>query len=243
MPDSFQRVIKKVWCQHYEELYEPETEKITSLSHAIDEILEIYKDNNQTLTHLRYVWMALILALVVEPTVKYYQPSCSIHEKTIKRINLWILKISENILNLNQESTESINFNYQDESDSIIGDIKKNYNFYGSKLTSFQIWQEALDVYSNAIKTLDFNESLEALIEIVDDCLEGYAMFPGSQGRRKLFDWWLLEAIPAAWYLLPPNSIYAIDILENRETFVINQMEKLKSISSTICQFYQNLNY
>lgn len=59
MPDSFQRVIIKVWRQHYEELYEPETEKITSLSHAIDEILEIYKDNNQTLTHLRYVWMVV----------------------------------------------------------------------------------------------------------------------------------------------------------------------------------------
>lgn len=234
MPDSFQRIIKKVWHQNYEELYEPETEGITSLSHAIDEILELYKDNNQTLTHLRYVWMALILALVVEPTIKYYQPSCSITEKTIKYINLWLLEVSENMFNSNHESTQSIGFNYQGESDNIIQDIKNNCNFNDSKLTSFQIWQEALDVYINAIKILDFNHSLKALIEILDDCLEGYAIFPGSQGRRELFNWWLLDVVPSAWYLLPPNYFYVLDNLENRENIVSSQMEKLKNISSTI---------
>lgn len=234
MPDSLQCVLKKVWHQHYEELYEPETEVTTSLSDAINEVLGLFQDTNQTLAHLRYVWMALILAIVVEPTIQYYQPSSSIPENTIKRMSFWLSDTLVNIFDSNQQSIEFISLNHQDEIDSIIKDIKNNYKFNDSKLTSFQIWQEALDVYSNAIKTLDFNQSLEALSEILDDCLEGYAIFPGSNGRRELFDWWLLEVVPASWYLLHPNSIYVVNNLENRERIVIRQMKKLKSISSVI---------
>lgn len=231
MPDFSQHVLKKVWQQHYEELYEPETEEPTSLSHAINQILELFQDSNQTLTHLRYVWMALILAIVVEPTIKYYQPSSSIPEQIIEQISYWLLETSANMLELKKDSTKVTN---QDKIDIIIENIKINNTFNDSKLTSLQIWQEALDVYLNAVKVLDFNQSSQALVEILDDCLEGYAIFPGSRMRRELFDWWLLEVVPATWYLLPPSSIYAIDNLENRESIVATQMKTLTNTSSAI---------
>jgi hypothetical protein len=231
MPDSFKAVLKKVWLQHYEELYEPETDGTTSLSHALNEILELFKDSNQTLTHARYVWMALILALVVEPTIKYYQPSNSIPEKVIEQITFWL---SKNLANTFESEKYFTSVTNKNELDIIVNQINHSSNFNDSKLSSFQIWNEALDVYSNTIRTLDFNQSLEALLEILDDCLEGYAIFPGSQGRRKLFDWWLLEVVPASWFLLPPGSIYTIDNLANRDSIVISQMKTLKSISSAI---------
>jgi hypothetical protein len=65
----------------------------------------------------------------------------------------------------------------------------------------------------------------------VPNYLEGYAIFPGSYGRRELFDWWLLDVVPASWYLLPPNSIYSIDKLENGKNIAFRQMHKLQKIS------------
>jgi hypothetical protein len=71
-------------------------------------------------------------------------------------------------------------------------------------------------------------------LDILDDCLEGYAIFPGSYGRRELFDWWLLEVVPASWYLFPPSSIYFINELANEKIIVCRQMEKLEKISSAM---------
>ena len=64
----------------------------------------------------------------------------------------------------------------------------------------FPTINECLDVFSQAIRVLNYNQSKEALLEILEHCLEGYAIFPGSSGRRELFDWWLLEVVPASWY-------------------------------------------
>jgi hypothetical protein len=36
---------------------------------------------------------------------------------------------------------------------------------------------------------------------MVDDCLQGYAIVPGSEGRRSVFNWWLHVVVPAAWAL------------------------------------------
>jgi hypothetical protein len=81
---------------------------------------------------------------------------------------------------------------------------------------------------------LDYNQSLESLLDILENCLEGYAIFPGSHGRRELFDWWLLEVVPASWYLMPPSSIYSLDKLGTEKNKGFCQMNKLKEISSAM---------
>ncbi|MFW6358897.1 MAG: hypothetical protein ACOC0N_06755, partial [Chroococcales cyanobacterium] len=48
------------------------------------------------------------------------------------------------------------------------------------------------------------------LLEILEDCFEGYAIFPGSQGRRDLLNWWLLDVVPAIWSFKSPESLYTI---------------------------------
>ncbi|WP_049802503.1 hypothetical protein [Gloeothece verrucosa] len=60
------------------------------------------------------------------------------------------------------------------------------------------------------MRVIDPLQAKEAILEIIDDCLEGYAIFPGSQGRRELFNWWLLEVVPAAWCLKLPQHLYTI---------------------------------
>ncbi len=229
VPDSLKRALSNAWQQHYEELYELEAEGEASLQDALDQILELFQGNNRTLSHLRYVWMALILASVVEPTVKYYQPNSSIPEETIKRIAFWLLETLGEVLNSKKEFAQVAS---EKEANAIV-DIFRLFT-ENKEISSFQVLSEALDVYSSAIKTLDYNQSLEALLDILDDCLEGYAIFPGSYGRRELFDWWLLEVVPASWYLFPPSSIYSVDKLANEKSIAFRQMEKLEKISSAI---------
>jgi hypothetical protein len=73
----------------------------------------------------------------------------------------------------------------------------------------YKAWQNHYqELYEEADGTITLEETL---LEILDDCLEGYAIFPGSQGRRDLFNWWLLEVVPATWCLQFPESIYRIN--------------------------------
>lgn len=162
------------------------------LEDALNEILCSFQSSNRLLSQLRYVWMALVLAIVVEPTVKYYQPDSLIPEKTINQLTDWLLKALTEQLNCDFENTLA------------------DFNSFLStqNVPSFQVLSEALDVYINAVKTLELDHSLQALLNILDDCLEGYAIFPGSYGRRELFNWWLLDVVPSCWYLLPPASVY-----------------------------------
>jgi hypothetical protein len=57
---------------------------------------------------------------------------------------------------------------------------------------------------------LDPAAARPALLEMLDDCLAGYAVFPGSDGRRDLFNWFLVEAVPAAWSERLPDRIYTL---------------------------------
>jgi hypothetical protein len=231
VPNSLKGALSKVWQQHYEELYEPEAEGTTSLQAGLDDILSLFQSNNPTLNHLRYVWMALILASVVEPTVKYYQPDNSIPEEVINRLSLWLI---ENLAKLKLFDCKVQFYKAaEEEQENSIMDAFRLFT-ETNKIPSFQVLYEALDVYINAIKALDPNQSLEALLDILDDCLEGYAIFPGSYGRRELFDWWLLDVVPASWYLVPPSSIYSINELAHEKYITSRQIEKLEKISSAM---------
>jgi hypothetical protein len=230
LPESIQGTLSRVGQQHYEELYEPEAEDAASLQDALDEILEVFESNNQTLTHIRYVWMALILASVVEPTVQYYQPLNLIPQKTISKIELWLLENTEKMLDSKIKFSNALR---EEEFNALVDGIQIDYT-QDKKVGNFQIIFEALDVYMSAIKTLDYNQSLESLLDILENCLEGYAIFPGSHGRRELFDWWLLEVVPASWYLMPPSSIYSLDKLETEKNKGFCQINKLEKISSAM---------
>ena len=225
IPDFLKLKLVKVREQRYGELYEPDSEGSLLLEDALEEILESFQDGNQTLSHIRYVWMALILASVVEPTVEYYQPDNSIPKQTIAKMVSWLFKTIWKMPDPKWASTE---ISIPEEIDVMLETF--NLSHSEKKIASFQTLTEALDVYSNAIKTLDYHQSLAALLDILEDCLEGYAVFPGAEGRRELFDWWLLDVVPACWDLLPPSSIYVVGNLSTPENIVPIPMNLLKDI-------------
>ncbi|MBW4510712.1 MAG: hypothetical protein KME64_29975 [Scytonematopsis contorta HA4267-MV1] len=226
---SLQVKLSEVWKQGYEELYESDTERTNSLQIVLEEILVLLQDGDQIFGHIRYVWMAVILASSVKPTVDYYQPTNSIPEEVISQMALWLVETIKAAINPETAYVEIIGFkniNALSSISNLFSDI--------DNIAAFQVIYEALNIYSHAINTLDYNQSSKALVDILNDCLLGYAIFPGSHGRRELFDWWLLDVVPASWSLLPPSSIYVINELPNREEIISCQRETLEQISSGI---------
>lgn len=238
LPASLQKAMVTAWNQHYEELYESESDGTVLLEDALSRTLNSFQSSNQTLMQIRYVWMALTLAVVVEPTIKYYQPDNPIPEETINKLTNWLLKTLAGLF-YPQE-------NFNREFDNVLNDTSVDINHLSSdkKISSFQVLSEALDVYISAVNALEPSHSLQALLDILDDCLEGYAIFPGSYGRRELFNWWLLDIVPSCWYLLPPTSVYSLNELANDDSHqTLSQLEETSSLMwSLIEAAIQNQN-
>jgi hypothetical protein len=190
IPEFLRQLLYKAWQNRYEELYEEEADGTITLEETLLEILDALGDRDNSPYHYRYVLMALILALAVEPTVKAYLPNDQKTEQIIRLVINWFE-------NKQVATKETIN------------------QLFPQKSVGNQAIDEALDVFKNLLQTLNPVKAKESLLEILDDCLEGYAIFPGSMGRRNLFHWWLLEVVPASWCLQFPESFYTIDGIQS----------------------------
>jgi len=127
--------------------------------------------------------MALILAIAVEPTLKYYQPDITIPDQTIETLTRWLSSPTElSLTELNAPDLDNI--------DELVAEIQRSTS---QEIGGLQTLYEAISVYQNALKALDFEQAPDAALEILESCLEGYAIFPGAQGRRELFEWCLLD--------------------------------------------------
>jgi len=67
---------------------------------------------------------------------------------------------------------------------------------------------DALATLYSVARALHPASARVAIADAVDWCLEGYAVFPGSAGRRDLFNWWLIRVVPAAYHEHLPDQIY-----------------------------------
>ncbi|MEA5617947.1 hypothetical protein VB711_08860 [Cronbergia sp. UHCC 0137] len=231
IPNDLQFLFERIRLEHYEELYEPEADGTASLQDTLTEVLELLRDKNQTITHLRYLWMTLIITLVVEPTLQYYQPGNSRPRDIIMFIASYILAIVNGSIN-------NYDNNIKSRFLSLSKTVSENRNYSIEKeIANFQILDEAIDVFDNAIRVCDYEQAVEAILNILDDCLEGYAIFPGSYGRRELFDWWLLDVVPASYNLLPPKSFYVVEGVKNKDKMKLLHLPSfslLNQISSEI---------
>lgn len=221
LPNSLQGAVASALNQRYGELYEPEVSGGVLLEDTLEEILGSFQQNQPLLGQLRYVWMALTLAAIVEPTVKYYQPDSQIPEKTIGLLTDWLLETLVEMLAPKKQLRSSSKNTHS----NISLDLKHLLSV--NELSSLQVLSEALDVYREALETLEPDRSLQALLNILEDCLEGYAIFPGADGRRELFNWWLSDVVPSCWYLLPPTSAYSLKDADR--SFALSRLEKISS--------------
>ncbi|MCT7971846.1 hypothetical protein [Laspinema olomoucense] len=230
IPEPLKSLINKIREERYTALYESEADGTASLDNALNDILDVFQTSGKTLCHFRYVWLSLILVLVVEPIVESYQAQNNFTKSTLELLERGIYSQIDSDL-----SSKKLHFDLQQEIDNLEAIFSQPIEPIKNKgIANLQIISESRKVFRNALRVLDREQAKEATLEILKDCLEGYAIFPGSSGRRDLFDWWLLEVVPASWYLLSPRTLYVGEWVENPEEFQVEGIKKLQEISSQV---------
>ena len=203
IPEQLRDLIYSVWQYRYQELYEDHADAPVSLEQSCENILDHLISYNSNSSYLYLMWMGLILGSSVQPTLTAYLPNDPRSELILN------LALSHFIRTKNQIKYYK-NFNFKENIEFYPNINQFHKQLFPQLSEGTQALDEALDVFQNLLKLIDPYQAKTAILEILDDCLEGYAIFPGSQHRRDLFNWWLLDVVPATWCLKCPKKIYTI---------------------------------
>jgi hypothetical protein len=184
-PAALHVLLEELWNQCYPDLYEEDCADPKTFVDARNRVLTACSGDG--FGHRRLVRMALTFCSAVAATVDAYLPGDPRPARVIARLEEWL----------------------EDPATHAGEDL---LSMFPQVPTPPQALHEALDVLYQSLKALDPASTVDALQEILDDCVEGYAIFPGSDGRRDLFNWWLIEVVPASWCLRKPDVIYTMGL-------------------------------
>jgi hypothetical protein len=188
IPDSLRLVIQTIQGYSYAELYEEKNIQGISLEDSLITVFDaIEKEKNNLDISYCYFFMSIVMGIAVQPTIKSYLPRETITGNIFQYLfQNWIY--------------------YQDNYQS---NLNISFQNYQNTLGQYQALDEAVDVFDNIPQVLE-SVKREAILNILDDCFQGYAIFPGSQGRRELFDWWLLDVVPSVFCGRLPKNIHTL---------------------------------
>jgi hypothetical protein len=177
--DPLELLIRDAAGARYPELYEAVDDRpARDIEPVVDEILNVFGDprvDDQAWRRFGYIGRALLIE-VVRTISGHWPAATATAQAVLVALDEWL-------------SSSSVPALLDDQID-------------GPRAP--QAIAEAIDVVCNAARLTDRNCARDAVAEMVDDCLQGYAVFPGSAGRRSLFNWWLHDVVPAAWSLQRP---------------------------------------
>jgi len=189
IPDSLRLVIQTIQGYSYAELYEEKNIQGISLEDSLITVFDaIEKEKNNLDISYCYFFMSIVMGIAVQPTIKSY-----LRRETI----------TGNIFQYLFRDWIYSQHNYQPY-------FNVSFQDYQNYLGQYQALDEAVDVFENMLQVLESIKTREAILNILDDCFQGYAIFPGSQGRRELFDWWLLDVVPSVFCGRLPKSIHTL---------------------------------
>ncbi|MTJ13805.1 hypothetical protein FJR11_14645 [Anabaena sp. UHCC 0187] len=189
IPDSLRLVIERIQGYSYAELYEEKDIQGIGLEDSLITVFDaIEKEKNSLDISYCYFFMAIVMGIAVQPTIKTYLPRETITGNILQYL-------FQNLIYSQDNYQPNFNISFQD---------------YQKKLGQYQALDEAVDVFENMLQVLESVKTREAILNILDDCFQGYAIFPGSQGRRELFDWWLLDVVPSVFCGRLPKNIHTL---------------------------------
>jgi len=189
IPDSLRLVIERIQSYSYAELYEEKDIQGISLEDSLITVFDaVEKEKNSLDISYCYFFMAIVMGIAVQPTIKTYLPRETITGNIFQYLfQNWIYP----------QDNYQPNFNL-------------SFRDYQNYLGQYQALDEAVDVFDNMLQVLESVKTRAAILNILDYCFQGYAIFPGSQGRRELFDWWLLDVVPSVFCGRLPKSIHTL---------------------------------
>jgi hypothetical protein len=181
-PPALTTLLAELWHHRYPELYEPDDDRpVGAVETACGAALDALWPPDDPQGHRRWLFLGWALGLAAKPTADGWAPEDERPAAVLAAVERWVGG-EDAVLDADQ--------------------------LFPWVVTPPQALSEALDVFRNLAQALDPARARDGLLTVLDDCLEGYAVFPGSDGRRDLFNWWLVEAVPAAWCQRLPDRIY-----------------------------------
>jgi hypothetical protein len=211
IPDSLRLVIQTIQGYSYAELYEEKNIQGISLEDSLITVFDaIEKEKNNLDISYCYFFMSIVMGIAVQPTIKSYLP----HETITGNIFQYLF---QNWIYYQDNYQSNLNISFQN---------------YQNTLGQYQALDEAVDVFDNIPQVLE-SVKREAILNILDDCFQGYAIFPGSQDRRELFDWWLLDVVPSVFCGRLPKSIHTLKGIDKMTKYITK-------IRNCICKLVGN---
>lgn len=183
LPNNLLNKIHEVWLRKYRDLYEDGG--TCNVEKAFEEVMQTFGMPINTIAHQRYVYMAMGIALASLPTLKHYFPNDSRPDIVVVKVNDWIEKSIEVP---------------DDFADTLFPNL-----FEGGM---YQAADEAYNIFYGLLKTLKKESAYKAVIDILYDAITGDAISPFTAAKRDLFNWWIIDVIPRAYYLQLPSSSY-----------------------------------
>lgn len=207
IPTALLNAIQELSLKQYEELYEVNQfngGENNNLETDVKHILNLLKGETNEITYSRYLWMGLLMGFAVKPTIISHLPNDVRPSLILKRVKGLFFR----------EQSKYLCYKFDlvpDDEDYAYNISQFEEHLFPHKCEGSQALDEALDVFCNLLGMMDTQLAKEALLKILDDCFDGYAIFPGSQYKRELFNWWLLDVVPSSWYLRFPIQIYTVN--------------------------------
>ena len=194
----------RIQLMSYVLLYEEKDIQGISLEKSLITVFDaIEKEKNSLDISYCYFFMAIVMGIAVQPTIKNYLPRETITGNIFQYLfRDWIYS--------QHNYQPNFNVSFQD---------------YQNYLGQYQALDEAVDVFENMLQVLKSVKTREAILNILDDCFQGYAIFPGSQGRRELFDWWLLDVVPSVFCGRLPKNIHTLKGIDK----ITKQITKIRN--------------
>jgi AcrR family transcriptional regulator len=188
-PAALEALLRDLWGRRYEELYEDDAGDARAplpLADAVARVLDFLTEGDSATAQGRLVAMARALALAAEPTAASHAPGDDRPATVLRRVEA---ALAQGRLQPAADLEAAL----------------------AAKATpTSQALHESLDTFRSLARALDPSQARAAVEDALDDVLEGYAVFPGSAGRRDLFNWWLTQVVPAAYQQRLPDAIYTM---------------------------------
>lgn len=183
-PEELTKILQEVWNRSYPDLYDRGGED--DLESAIEEVLKTLGIFNKELTHKRYVYIAWTIALAAEATIKHYFPDDQIFPRVEKQVLLWLesgVEVPDNFVN------------------TVFSDLEQ--------IGKHQASGEAYNILYATLNSLASENAYTAVLDTLYYALTGDAVSGFSAAKRDVFNWLIVEVIPAAYCLRVPDTIYS----------------------------------
>ena len=184
IPEQLQQTLRTVWDRKYDDLYERGGN--SDVEEAFAEVMTAFGMPNDAISHQRYVYMAYGIALAAKPTIKHYFPEEHKADIVEGIISCW-LKDGGEI----PETWADTLFPHID------------------KIGKYQASNEAYNIFYGLLQTLNTKTAYNAILDILYDAITGDAISGFAAAQRDMFNWWLIEVVPAAYCLKLPSTLYS----------------------------------